>query len=319
MEPFDEILGRMQVGSSHYARFKLRAPWSVGFSSGTQARLVVVTRGRCWLRWDGSKTPTELGADCVIVKPGVGFIMSDAPRRAPIACESLGAPHGEPVVEHGGRGEATELLIGRFSFDPVASEPLVAPLPPVVRVPLERAHAELLQSTLALIGKEAAQGGLGADFVVRRLTDALFVQAIRALFSQGCHFAPAWVTALHDGRVAKAIRAVHADLGRPWTVAEMAKVAGISRSSFAAAFTNAVGEPPLDYVTSWRIYRAKVLLASSDETLAAIAQRVGYDSDSALSRAFKREVGVPPGAFRRAASARTAIESRSPTTFDSRG
>lgn len=122
----------------------------------------------------------------------------------------------------------------------------------------------------------------------------------------GCDFAPGWVTALTDRRVAKAIRAVHADLARPWTVAEMAREAGVSRSSFAAAFRSAVGESPLDYVTSWRIYRAKVLLSSSDESLAEIASRVGYDSDTALSRAFKRKVGMPPGTFRRTMSARPA-------------
>ncbi|WP_081465997.1 helix-turn-helix domain-containing protein [Stigmatella aurantiaca] len=88
------------------------------------------------------------------------------------------------------------------------------------------------------------------------------------------------------------------------TVADMAREAGVSHSSFAAAFTSAVGEPPLDYLTNWRIYRAKVLLTSSDESLAEIATRVGYDSDMALSRAFKRKAGVPPGAFRKTALAR---------------
>jgi AraC-like DNA-binding protein len=176
-------------------------------------------------------------------------------------------------------------------------------MPPLVHVPLEKAHAELLQGTLALIGKETAQDGLGARIVIDRLTDALFVQAMRAVFSNGCAFAPGWVTALTDRRVAKAIRAVHANLARRWTVAEMARTAGGSRSSFAAAFTSAVGASPLDYVTNWRIYRAKVLLSSSDESLAEIASRVGYDSDTALSRAFKRKVGMPPGTFRQTVSA----------------
>lgn len=167
---------------------------------------------------------------------------------------------------------------------------------------LEEAHADLVQATLALMGKEMAQDRPGSRFVVDRLTDALFVQAMRALFSEGCSFAPGWATALTDRRVVKAIRAVHADITRPWTVAQMAHEAGMSRSSFAAAFSSAVGEPPLDYVTNWRIYRAKVLLSSSDASLTEIATRVGYDSDTALSRAFRRKVGVPPGAFRRRVS-----------------
>lgn len=307
MGPFDEVIGGMHVGSSLYAQFQLRAPWGVRFSTGTQAWLVVVARGRCWLRWDGSKTPllVETGG-CLIIKPGVAFDLSDAQQRKVRACETLVPAHDGCVVEYGGAGEATELLAGRFSFDPVAAEPLVAPMPPLVHVPLGKAHAELLQGTLVLMGKETAQAGLGAGVVVDRLTDVLFVQAMRVLFSRGCAFAPRWVSALTDRRVAKAIRAVHADLARPWTVAEMAREAGVSRSSFAAAFTSAVGESPLGYVTNWRLYRAKVLLSSSDESLAEIASRVGYDSDTALSRAFKRKVGMPPGTFRRTVSARQA-------------
>jgi len=217
-----------------------------------------------------------------------------------IACETLLPAHDGCIVDYGGDGELTELVAARFSFDPVAAEPLVAHMPPLAHVPLDPAHAELLQATLALLGKETAQDGLGAGLVVDRLTDALFVQAMRALLSNGCAFAPGWVLGLTDKRIARVIRAVHTDLARPWTVADMAREAGVSRSSFAAAFRSAVGEPPLDYVTNWRIYRAKVLLTSSDESLAEIASRVGYDSDTALSRAFKRKVGVPPGEFRKA-------------------
>ena len=307
MGPFDEVIGGMQVGSASYVQFQLRAPWGIRFSTGTQARLVVVARGRCWLRWSGSKKPMQVEAGgCLIIKPGIAFDMSDGEQRKVISCESLQASRDGYVVEHGGTGEPAELLIGRFSFDPVASEPLVAPMPPLVHVPLDKAHAELVQGTLALIGRETTQDGLGAGFVIQRLTDALFVQTMRALFSTGRDFAPGWVTAHADRRVAKAIRAVHAELARAWTVADMAREAGLSRSSFAAVFTAAVGESPLDYITNWRIYRAKVLLSSSDESLAEIASRVGYDSDTALSRAFKRKVGVPPGAFRRTLCAHTA-------------
>ncbi|MBX3196580.1 MAG: AraC family transcriptional regulator [Labilithrix sp.] len=305
MGPFDEVIGRMRVGGSLYAQFQLGAPWGVRFSTGTQGRLVVVARGRCWLRWTGSRTPVpvETGG-CLIIKPDVAFDLSDTPESTVVGCQSLRAAKNDGcVVEYGGAGEPAELLIGRFSFDPVAAEPLVAPMPPLVHVPLGATHAELLKGTLALMGRETAEDGLGASFVLDRLTDVLFVQAMRALFSDACTFAPGWVTALDDRRLEKAIRAVHAELGRPWTVAGMAREAGLSRSSFAAAFTSAVGESPLDYVTNWRIYRAKVLLSSSDASLTEIANRVGYDSDTALSRAFKRKVGMPPGMFRRTVSA----------------
>lgn len=310
MDPFDEVLGQMHVGSSLYAQFVLRTPWGMRLSTGDQARLIVVARGKCWLRWDGSTTPVALDTGaCLIIKPDVSFALMDAPERKAGACQALLPAHDGCVIEHGGDGELTELFAGRFSFDAVAAEPLVAPMPPLVHVPLGKEHAELVLATLALMGKERNHGGLGAGFVVDRLTDALFVQAMRALFSEGCAFAPGWVTALGDRRVSKAIRAVHADLARPWTVAEMAREAGVSRSTFAAAFAAVVGESPLDYLTNWRIYRARVLLSSSDKSLAEIANDVGYDSDTALSRAFKRKVGVPPGTFRRTVAPRLVTHS----------
>lgn len=299
MGPFDEVLGGMRVGRSLYARFELRAPWGVRFSAWQEAWLVVVGRGHCWLRWEGRKKPIRIEeGGCLIIKPGVLFSLGDAPEGKVIACQSLPTPDGYRV-DYGGSGAETQLLASRFSFDAVAAEPLLAPMPPLVHVPLGHAHAELLQATLALIGNESAHDGLGASVVIERLTDVLFVQVMRGLFANDCSYAPGWITALADRRVKKAIHAVHEDLVRPWTVAEMAREAGGSRSSFAAAFTAAVGTPPLEYVTSWRIYRAKMLLSSSDESLAEIAVQVGYDSDTALSRAFKRHVGVAPGAFRR--------------------
>lgn len=302
--PFDEVIGGMHAGGSLYAKLQLRAPWGVRLATGSEARLIVVTRGRCWLRWSGSKAPLALETGgCLLIKPGIAFDLSDARQRTVTPCESLVAKQDGYVVEHGGTGEPTEILIGRFSFDAVAAEPLVAPMPPLVHVQLAKPHADIVQATLALMGEEMAQDLPGSRFVVDRLTDALFVQAMRALFSKGCSFAPGWATAISDRRMVKAIRAVHADIARPWTVAQMAQEAGMSRSSFAAAFTAAVGEPPLDHLTSWRIYRAKVLLSSSDASLGEIATRVGYDSDTALSRAFRRKVGMPPGAFRRTMTA----------------
>ncbi len=300
MDPFDGVLGRMRTGGSRTAHFRLAAPWSVRFSTKAEAWLVVVTRGQGWLRWSGAPAPVRLDTGaCVIVQPGVVFDVSDAPRRAATSCESLAPVRDGYIVEYGGDGELTEVIAGRFAFDPVAAEPLVTMMPPLVHVPLGVDQVGLMRATLALMGEETARDGLGAAFVLDRLTDVLFVQAMRAMFTHGCDASPAFLETPTDRRIAKAIRAVHADLARPWTVEAMAREAGVSRSSFASAFASAVGESPLDYVTNWRVYRAKVLLSSSDASVAEVAARVGYESDTALSRAFKRKVGVAPGAFRR--------------------
>jgi AraC-like DNA-binding protein len=300
MNPFDEIVGEMSVESSLYARFQLRAPWGIRFTTGDQARLLIVSGGTCWLVTDGTNAPVPLASGtCMILKAGVEFILVDAPGRDIVRCETLIDAHDGGLVEHGGEGEMIELVSGRFSFDPVAAEPLVSLMPDLFYTRMEQGHADLLTGTLRLMGLETARGELGAGLVVDRLGDALFIQALRAFCREhGAGAGGSWIAGLADRRLQRAIRAIHADLQRPWTVEEMAREAGLSRSSFAANFRTVVGEAPLDYLTGWRMYRAKVLLASSDENLVHIANLVGYESEVSFSRTFSRRVGVSPGRWR---------------------
>jgi AraC-like DNA-binding protein len=300
MTPFDEIIGGMQVESSLYARFLFRAPWGVRFATGDQARLVVISRGACWLSWSGAETIELLkpGA-CMIIQPGVEFVLSDMQDCQPVACEQLMGGFDGDLVTFGGEGAATELVSGRFSFDPVAAEPLIASMPPLVHVQLDPAHADLLHGTLQLMGAETRLNEFGAGMVISRLGDALFIQALRALCCQRRDEIGGWLAGLADQRLARALRAMHADLSRLWTVGAMAREAGLSRSTFAVTFRDVVGEAPLDYLTGWRMYRAKVLLASTEQGLSRIAALVGYDTDAAFSRAFRRRFGMPPGQWRR--------------------
>jgi AraC-like DNA-binding protein len=300
MSPFDEIIGGMRVASSLYARFGFRAPWGVRFFTGEHARLIVVSDGTCWLRWAGSDRAEELGrGTCLIVQPGIAFTLSDAPGGDAVACEQLVQMPGGQGFEHGGNGAPTELISGRFSFDAVAAEPLISRFPPLVHVQLDTEQEGLVRGTLSLIGAETRGSAFGSGMVLCRLGDALFIQALRAVCCQHRAVVGGWLAGLADQRLARALRALHADLARPWTVEAMANEAGLSRSAFAATFKDVVGEAPLDYLTGWRMYRAKVLLASSEESLTRIAIRVGYDTDAAFNRAFRRRFGVPPGQWRR--------------------
>ncbi len=150
-------------------------------------------------------------------------------------------------------------------------------------------HAALIKATLDLIGMETNAGEHGSGFVVDRLVNTLFVQALRALCSNDTGKTSCWLAGLGDRRLARTIHAVHSDLARRWTVEDMAQEAGLSRSSFAALFKSVVGEAPLDYLTGWRVYRVKMLLTATDESLLRIANMVGYDNDLSLSRVFKRQ------------------------------
>jgi AraC-like DNA-binding protein len=300
MDPFEDVMRTMRVESSYYVRLQMRAPFGIEFDSREQPRIVVISRGSCWLTSKHLPQPTALTAgDCLLVKTDARFTLRDQRGSRVIPCSRVLSKVTGRTVQHGGEGPLTELISGALSFDATAAEPLIALMPNLVHVRLEEAHSHLLQTTLQLIGMEAAGEGLGASTVIHRLADVLFVQTVRAWCAAEGGPAIGWLAGLKDRRLAPAIRAMHGDLAHPWTVEALARTAGLSRSSFAAAFKTVTGESPLDYLTGWRMYRAKMLLKNSDLALMEIASKVGYDNDTALSRAFRRHEGIAPGQWRR--------------------
>lgn len=299
MNPFDEIIHQMQVETSLYASLHLTAPWGIRFHTGEHARLVVISGSECWLRWEGITDPIRLApGTCMIVQPQVTFDLSDLPDQSMIACETLVTSETAGTVSNGGNGLKTEIASARFSFDAVAAEPLFRSIPDLVHFPLNETHAALIKATLDLIGMETSADEHGSGFVIDRLVNTLFVQALRALCSNDTGKTSCWLAGLGDRRLARTIHAVHSDLARRWTVEDMAQEAGLSRSSFAALFKSVVGEAPLDYLTGWRVYRVKMLLTATDESLLRIANMVGYDNDLSMSRVFKRRTGIAPGRWR---------------------
>ena len=299
MDPFEDVMTTMHVASSLYVRIQLRAPYGVRFDSENQARLVVIASGSCWLVAHDLPQPVTLTAgDCLIVKAATKFSLQDELGRKLIPCRKIFSEITGHTVKYGGEGVLTEMLSGALSFEAAAAEPLMALMPRLVHVRLDPSHAHLLQTTLQLIGLETSADGLGAGLVIVRLADVLFVQAVRA-WCVAEQQPVGWLAGLRDRRLAASIRAMHGDLARRWTVETLARESGLSRSTFAATFKAVTGDTPLDYLTRWRMYRARVLLRGSDLSLMEIAARIGYDTDSALSRAFRRFEGTAPGKWRR--------------------
>jgi AraC-like DNA-binding protein len=172
-------------------------------------------------------------------------------------------------------------------------------LPPVVHIRVDHDRSRLLQATLQLIAAESADRALGADLVIARLADVLFVQALRAWYASDGWRTAGWLAALADPHLGPSLKAMHADVSHAWTLESLASEAGLSRSAFALRFKTVVGETPLGYLTRWRMFRAKGLLHRSDLGLQAIADRLGYETDASFSRAFKRSEGMAPGDYRR--------------------
>ncbi|GAA3869668.1 AraC family transcriptional regulator [Streptomyces sedi] len=297
MDLVDTVLSTMNIRPSQYARLSVGAPWGISVRSRDSARLLLVAEGSCWLDTESLEKPRPLVAgDCFLVQSDVEFTLQDAPGRALVDCESLSGSH---VAEHGGDGERTVILSGRFSFDIAAAGQLLDTLPPLLRIDLGNAAGRSLRATFELLDAEASEGGGGSALIASRLADVLFVQAMRASCASIGSGGVSWLAALRDPQLSAAMNAVHGDLTRAWTVAELARVAGMSRSAFAAAFHAKAGETPLSYLTSWRLYRAKIMLRDTPLSVQEIAVRVGYETGTALSRVFTRREGISPGAWRR--------------------
>lgn len=302
MDLLEDIFAAMRVESALYARLEARAPWGIDFSHQVSARFGIVAHGRCLLDGAGLDQPLPLAAgDLFIVSGGQRFRLMDEAGRETPPCETVFAGRCDGVIRFGGDGEETGIVSGRFVFDAAAGAPLMDLLPPVLHLRLDAERARLLRAALEMIARENAAPALGSRLVVQKLVDVLLIEALRihCLSGQG----DGWLGALADRRLSPLLQAVHSDLAAPWTLESMAARAGMSRSAFARHFRARVGDTPLNHLTGWRIQRARTLLRESRLPLAEVAARVGYDSDAAFQRAFKRLTGLPPGEYRRAAGA----------------
>ena len=204
------------------------------------------------------------------------------------------------VLQLGQDGVPTGLICGTMRFDDPAARRLVSVLPKVIDVEATNAsEVGWIQSTLHFMAAEAQDLRMGGETVITRLADVLVIQAIRAWIERDPAAQTGWLGALRDRQVGRAIAMIHSDPAREWTVAELASEVAMSRSAFAARFSELAGESPMQYVTRWRMQLALTWLREDGSTVGELAYRLGYRSEAAFSRAFKRVTGASPGAVRR--------------------
>jgi AraC-like DNA-binding protein len=281
----------------------------------TPLSLHAVLRGEVWLTppagagKDGRQPePVRLlQGDVALVHSSGAYGLSDDPAspRVPLA-DVPGRVDGYAVVQNlAGPAEAptTLLLCGAYRFSGDVCDSLLEALPSVLRVSSgDAGGAASLRTALAVLADEIASDSPGQAAVLDRLLDLLLVFTLRAWFA-GAPEVPRWYRALDDPGVARALRLLHGDYRRKWTVGSLADAVGLSRAAFARRFTALVGQTPMGYLTAWRMTVAAEMLRDSDRTLAAVAREVGYDNEFAFATAFRRERGVAPGRFRRGVAA----------------
>lgn len=303
-DPLGEALHFLRMNGAFYCRSELSAPW--GMTLMPMPGYIwfhVLTSGGFWLE-AGSAEPTMLRAgELGLVPHGEGHVLRSEPGvEAPgvLELEREAVSDRYEILRHGGGGAATTLICGAVRFDHPAARNLVDLLPPILH--LEAASSpelEWMQSTLRLMAAEAKSLRPGGEAVITRLGDILVVQAIRSWIETDPAARTGWLGALQDPQIGRALSLIHRDPARDWTVAALADELAMSRSAFAARFTELVGEPAMQYVTRWRMQVATDALREEGSTVAELASRLGYRSEAAFARAFKRVIGLPPGAIKR--------------------
>lgn len=307
VDPLGEALHFLRMSGTFYCRSELTAPWGLALPAMPGCLWFhVVTSGRASLVGgvdDPSDDVVLQPGDLALIPHGAGHRLASAsgvatPRLEDLAEEKVSERYG--VLRHGGGGTPTTLICGVVRFDHPAAHHLVSLLPPRIHVEPSEAHdAEWMQSTLRLMAAEARTLRPGGETVITRLADILVIQAIRSWMRSDPAARTGWLGALHDEQIGRALTLVHRDPVRAWTVASLAAEVAMSRSAFAARFTELVGEPAMHYVTRWRMQVARAALREEGAAIGELAGRLGYQSEAAFSRAFKRVTGVSPGAVRR--------------------
>lgn len=279
----------------------MAGPWGQRFPPADGAGFQVILQGSCWLLPHGGGSPIALGVGDVLFLPrGTGHALADHPS-TPLAepsCEphdpalSRPLPNGHP---------STVTLCGAYQLDPTRAHPLLSDLPDTLHLPARLGHLPEIRSAVELLGGELENPRLGADTVVPALLDVLLLFILRAWFDQQPEPGPpfGWRAALADPAVSTALHRIHRSPAHRWTVESLATEAGLSRAAFAKRFTTLIGQPPLGYLTWWRLTTAARLLRESDAPLSTVAAQVGYGSEFAFANAFKREYRLAPGRYRR--------------------
>jgi AraC-like DNA-binding protein len=304
MDVLSDILDTVRLETTVFAQTWLRPPWGIRAERREQFAFHVLPHGGGCLEVEGID-PIEVGAgDVVMLAPGRSHTLRDRPG-SPV--RDLGELLAEGAFDPG-RGERTDgvdayLICGCFRFADVRGDRLIAALPTLIHIRGgETAAGPWLAQTVRLLANEATAERPGATTVVNRLCDALFVYLLRGHLAALPADETTWLRALVDPQIGTALRLIHGEPAAPWTVAKLAAGVGMSRSAFAARFTDLIGEAPMAYVTRWRLRTAAIALRTTGRDVAEVATSAGYESTAAFSKAFRRLIGEPPGAYRRAAA-----------------
>lgn len=322
MDALSDVLAAIRLDGAVYVKAEFTAPWCVETQYGlhTAAHRLpradhivffhLLTDGSCRARLAAGGDEVEVKAGDLLLFPHdhrhiLGTDLKLTP--APVGSEAL---DGLIDMRYGGDGEATRFICGYLACDRRASRALLGPLPPMLRIPLGDISTRGWLADLLHLGvQESLAKRPGSQSLLAKLSELAFIEALRRYAQSKPQDLKGWLAGLQDPYVGRALSLLHGDPTRGWTVDALAREVALSRSALAERFTDLIGTPPMQYLTQWRLTLAAQALRGSGDGIARIAERSGYDSEAAFTRAFKREYGMPPTAWRKTGGRGPAMSS----------
>ena len=315
MDAFSEILTAVKLKGAMFFRAEFSSPW--GVSSPTSSELApalspgaphlviyhLVIEGKAIARTQGGKTLELESGDIVIFPHGDPHeLRSDAKAQAdltPAIIKKMMA-HDLRPLRAGGGGQNTNFVCGYMACDPFLCGPILEGLPAILKVNIRTDRSgQWLENSILHLVEEAASDQAGSDAMLAKLSEALFVETLRRYMASLPDEQTGWLAGARDPIVGKSLAILHSRVKHPWTIADLAKEVGLSRSSLVERFSRFLSVPPMTYLTRWRLQLAARALTTTSRGVADIGAEVGYESEAAFNRAFKREFGAPPARYRR--------------------
>ncbi|NYJ10988.1 AraC-like DNA-binding protein [Rhizobium leguminosarum] len=298
MDPLSEVLSLLKPSSTISSGFDAAGEWSIQFGDQhRQIKCYVIVTGGCWLAVDGVDEAVRLEqGDCFVLPRGLPFRLASDLSLSPVPAPTLFPPARAGGVVTLNGGGTFSLAGARFAVGGNSADMLLEMLPPIVHLSRET-ERDALRWSIERMMQELSSHQPGGHLMAQHLSHMMLLQALRIHLSDG-HQRKGWFYALADRNLSGAIRAMHANPARNWTLAELGETAGMSRSVFAERFKATVGETPIEYLSRWRMLLACSRFESGDDPVSVVAPALGYQSESAFSKAFKRVVGCSPRQYR---------------------
>jgi AraC-like DNA-binding protein len=315
MDALSDVLRVAHLSGGVFLHAQFTAPWCIAVHVTSQlcapflgptAHLVpyhYVIEGELHVALEDGTVQTLKSGEAVLFPQNSPHVMGSDLRLPPVfAREVIRAPQdgGLYTIAHGGGGAPTRLICGFLGSDVGSSNPVIATLPPAIKLRVEdTGSAEWVRSTFHYAADEVARGRPGSETVLAKLSELLFIEAVRRYLDDLPADQTGWLGGLRDPVVARVLALMHSDIARPWSVDELGRQAGSSRSALAERFSRFIGMAPMQYLAHWRLQVAAQKLKSTSASLAQVAEAIGYESEAAFSRAFKKKFGSAPATWRR--------------------